>query len=156
MEISYDSLLNLINNNTILIEKIVNSYIKLINQLSNTAINKPSEFIKNLNLINNSGIIYIAFINDVNSDEFKIIASGTCYIEPKIIHNFKNVGHIEDIVVDIDFRGKGIIHNILTYLKNYAKNNNCYKVILDCKHELVNFYEMNGFKNNGNQMSKYF
>ena len=156
MEISYDSLLNLINNNTILIEKIVNSYIKLINQLSNTAINKPSEFIKNLNLINNSGIIYIAFINDVNSDEFKIIASGTCYIEPKIIHNFKNVGHIEDIVVDIDFRGKGIIHNILTYLKNYAKNNNCYKIILDCHESLVKVYSKSEFELKGVQMIIYF
>ncbi len=156
MEFFYDSLLNLINNNNIFIKKIVNSYIKLINQLSNTAINNPSEFIKNLNLINNSGIIYIAFINNVDSDEFKIIASGTCYIEPKIIHNFKNVGHIEDIVVDIDFRGKGLIHNILTYLKNYAKNNNCYKIILDCHESLIKVYSKSDYEIKGVQMAIYF
>ena len=34
--------------------------------------------------------------------------------------------------------------------------NTCYKVILDCKEELVDFYSKNGFNKNGNQMSKYF
>ena len=31
----------------------------------------------------------------------------------------------------------------------------CYKIILDCKDELVDFYKMAGFKKYGNQMAKY-
>lgn len=156
MQIYYDSLLNLIKNNNNLIDKIVNSYVQLINQLSSTTTNNISDFLTNLNLINNSGIIYVGFINDINSDDFKIIASGTCYLEPKIIHNYKNVGHIEDIVVDNDFRGKGIVHNILTFLKNYAKNNNCYKIILDCHEKLIKVYSKSEFELKGVQMVIYF
>lgn len=155
MEIYYESLAKLIKNNSDLIDKIVNSYVQLINQLSTTTIN-ISDFLTNLNLINNSGIIYVGFINDINSDNFKIIASGTCYLEPKIIHNYKNVGHIEDIVVDNDFRGKGIVHNILTYLKNYAKNNNCYKITLDCHESLVKVYSKSEYELKGVQMVIYF
>ncbi len=155
MEICYAPLVKLIKNNNDLIDKIVNSYVQLINQLSTTTIN-ISDFLTNLNLINNSGIIYVGFINDINSDDFKIIASGTCYLEPKIIHNYKNVGHIEDIVVDNDFRGKGIVHNILTLLKNYAKNNNCYKITLDCHENLVKVYSKSEFELKGVQMVIYF
>ena len=155
MIINYYIFLNLINNNNNSINKIVNSYVQLINQLSITTMN-ISNFLENLNLINNSGIIYVGFINDVNSNDFKIIATGTCYLEPKIIHNYKNVGHIEDIVVDNDFRGKGIVHNILTLLKNYAKNNNCYKITLDCHENLVKVYSKSEYELKGVQMVIYF
>ena len=46
-------------------------------------------------------------------EEFIIIASGTIIIEPKIIRGGQNVGHIEDIVVKNNFRGKGISKAIL-------------------------------------------
>ena len=155
MDIKYSSLYTLINDNCNIKEKIINSYIQLIKQLSNTITSNSDDFIKNLSLINNSGIIYVAYLNLPTSDDFIIVASGTCFLEPKIIHNFMNVGHIEDIVVDINYRGKGIIHNILNLLKNYAVDNNCYKVILDCHQDLIKVYSKYEYELKGVQMAIY-
>ena len=155
-EINYLSLLSLIQDYPLFKERIIESYNKLIKQLSDTVIYDVDNFIKNLIKINNYGIIYIAYLNIPSSDEFIIVASGTCFLESKIIHNFMNVGHIEDIVVDSNFRGKGIVHNILNYLKNYAVSNNCYKVILDCHQDLVKVYSKSNYIEKGIQMAIYF
>jgi glucosamine-phosphate N-acetyltransferase len=155
-EIAYLSLLSLLNNFPIHKEKIIMSYLKLIKQLSDTVVYDVDKFILNLDQINNYGIIYVACLNLPFSDDFIIIGSGTCFLEPKIIHNFMNVGHIEDIVVDANFRGKGIVHNILNNLKNYAVSNNCYKVILDCHSDLVKVYSKSSYTQKGVQMAIYF
>jgi len=155
-QISYLSLLSLLNDYPSYKEKIIMSYYQLIKQLSDTVNHDIDKFILNLNQINNYGIIYIACLNLPTSNEFIIVASGTCFLEPKIIHNFMNVGHIEDIVVDINFRGKGIVHNILNHLKNYAVSNNCYKVILDCHPDLVKLYSKSNYIQKGVQMTIYF
>ena len=155
-EIIYLSLCSLINDYYSHREKIIMSYYKLIKQLSDTVVYDIDKFVFNLNKINNYGIIYVACLNLPPSDEFIVVASGTCFLEPKIIHNFMNVGHIEDIVVDTNFRGKGIVHNILNYLKNYAVSNNCYKVILDCHSDLVKVYSKSNYVKKGVQMAIYF
>jgi glucosamine-phosphate N-acetyltransferase len=93
--------------------------------------------------------------DDINNT-FEIIASGTIIIEPKIIRCGRNVGHIEDIVVAKHMRGKGISSEILNILKEIAKENNCYKVILDCNDDVKNIYIKNGFEIRGIQMAKYF
>jgi glucosamine-phosphate N-acetyltransferase len=155
-QITYLSLLSLLVNYPSYKEKIITSYLKLIKQLSDTIDYDVDKFMVNLNQINNYGIIYIASLNLPHSDNFIIVASGTCFLEPKIIHNFMNVGHIEDIVVDANFRGKGIVHNILNHLKNYAVSNNCYKVILDCHPDLVKVYSKSSYIQKGVQMAIYF
>ena len=82
--------------------------------------------------------------------------SGTVFIEPKLIRGASNVAHIEDIVVDPNFRGKKIAHSILSTLKLFAIKNSCYKVILDCDSKLQEFYEKNDFEVKQIQMGKYF
>lgn len=86
----------------------------------------------------------------------KIIGTGTLLIENKIIHNMGKVGHIEDIVVNKNFRGKGIGKIIINYLNNISFNNNCYKTILDCSENNIIFYEKCGFNKKEIQMAKYF
>jgi len=155
-QISYLSLLSLLIDYPSYKEKIIISYLKLIKQLSDTVVYDYDKFMVNLNHINNYGIIFVAFLNLPPTDDFVIIGSGTCFLEPKIIHNFMNVGHIEDIVVDTNFRGKGIVYNILNHLKNYAVSNNCYKVILDCHPDLVKVYSKSNYIQKGVQMAIYF
>jgi len=155
-EILYLSLLSLLNEYSSYKEKIIMIYLKLIKQLSDTVVYDYDKFILNLNQINNYGIIFVACLNLPTTDDFVIIGSGTCFLEPKIIHNFMNVGHIEDVVVDANFRGKGVVHNILNHLKNYAVSNNCYKVILDCHSELVKVYSKSNYTQKGVQMAIYF
>ena len=45
----------------------------------------------------------------LDDNPFKIIASGTVIIEPKIIRNGMSCGHIEDIIVKKEYRGGNII-----------------------------------------------
>ena len=86
----------------------------------------------------------------------KIVGTITLLIEQKLIHSGKCVGHIEDLVVDKDHNGMGIAKELLAYTLQIAKDNNCYKVILDCDKKLISFYEKSGFKEKEVQMTQYF
>ena len=78
-----------------------------------------------------------------------IVGCATLIIENKIIHNGSKVGHIEDVVVDINHRNLGIGKLLIDHCVSVAKNVGCYKVILDCDPENALFYERCGFKING-------
>ena len=84
--------------------------------------------------------------------EGKIIGSTTLLIETKFIHNGGKVGHIEDVVVDKEHQRKGIGEKIVKYLLKYAKEQGCYKTILDCADDIKPFYEKLGFKHNANAL----
>ena len=101
------------------------------------------------------GCIIVGYIDNPTSDKFKIIASGTIIIEPKIIRGCKNVGHVEDIVVSEEYRGNCICNDILEMLKTIAREKDCYKIILDCFENLKSVYSKSKFKESGIQMSLY-
>jgi glucosamine-phosphate N-acetyltransferase len=153
--IQFVNLFDFTNNNLLFLETIKSKYIKLLSEL--TICNDISNelFINNISSINNIGIIYIGFVGSLFEKTFDIVCSGTIIIEPKIIRNGNSVGHIEDIVVKSDYRGKGISNILLNLLKKYGFEHNCYKIILDCNESVIKVYEKNGFKNNGFQMVIY-
>lgn len=93
-------------------------------------------------------------IRDISSD--KIVAVGSLFIERKFIHNLSSVGHIEDIVVDKDYRGLGLGKSIVDHLVSVAKKHECYKVILNCNKNNIGFYNKCGFKEKEIEMSLYF
>ena len=103
------SLKNFINDENI--ENVKNNYIKLLSSLTITSNISTSDFIKYIDDIYKNGIIYISII-----DNTKIIASGTIFLEQKIIRNGQKVGHIEDIVIDPKFRGLSLSSNIINKL----------------------------------------
>jgi glucosamine-phosphate N-acetyltransferase len=150
------NLLNLLNDNFDKIEIIRDSYLLLLSYLTITSYLDSSHFLLNLTKINQQGEVIVAYTGSLADDTFEIIASGTIFIEPKIIREGKNVGHIEDIVVSKKWRGQGISHQILDRLKDIARENKCYKVILDCSEEVKNVYIKNGFQVKGIQMAEYF
>jgi len=122
-------------------------YINLINQLSLTAYGcYPlfSKFVKNLNERHKVWVI----------EEYQqIIGTITVWIEPKVIHGYNNVCHIEDVVVDEKHQKKGLGKKLMNKAINYAKEMKCYKVILDCSHKNVQFYKKCGFIKNESQMA---
>ena len=99
------------------------------------------------------------FINNNSSNSIvglfnnKIVAYGSLVIENKITGVV--AGHIEDIVVDIEVRGKMIGVLLVKELIKIAKANECYRITLFCKDSLVNFYARNGFEVNNIVMKKY-
>jgi glucosamine-phosphate N-acetyltransferase len=85
--------------------------------------------------------IYVAVGNNG-----QIIGSITLLVEQKFIHNAGKIGHIEDVVTRKEYSGKGIGSALVQKCIEAAKEEKCYKVILDCSLDNVAFYEKAGFR----------
>ena len=83
----------------------------------------------------------------------KIVAYGSIVIENKI--RGEVAGHIEDIVVDREVRGKMVGVSLIKELIAIAKKKGCYRITLFCKEKLEKFYSRNGFKVDSILMKKY-
>lgn len=86
----------------------------------------------------------------------KIIASCYICIIPNLTYNGKSIGYIENVITDEEHRKKGIGRKIMKMAIDYAKEENCYKVVLQSGINRVNahqFYESIGF--NGNSKKAY-
>jgi glucosamine-phosphate N-acetyltransferase len=94
----------------------------------------------------------------IEDTDRRIVTSASVFIEQKLIHNMGKVGHIEDVVVSSDFRGHGLGKRIVNTCLDYAKTQECYKCILDCSEENVNFYKKcnKDFQVKGVEMALYY
>jgi len=96
---------------------------------------------KILEKIKNAGNIRIfVAIKDSN-----IVGSITAIIEQKFIHNGGKICHIEDVVTRKGFEKLGIGSQLVEKVLELAKNEKCYKVILNCSEYNLKFYENLGF-----------
>jgi len=86
----------------------------------------------------------------VTESDGKIVATGKLRIEPKF---GDPVAHIEDVVVHSEFRGKNIGKYLIEQLKIIASKSACYKIVLECKENLQEFYSKCGFKKEGVEMT---
>jgi glucosamine-phosphate N-acetyltransferase len=123
-------------------------FLELLDQLSDTPKISKTEFENHLKNVNSN--IFVIEKDNV------IVASGSVLIEKKIIHNGGKVGHMEDIVVHKSNRGEKLGQIIVEHLINFAKEKGCYKIIADCKDELLKFYNKTGFEQRGIQIAIYF
>ena len=95
MEIEYKNLSELIKNNKI---DFKNQYLNILSKLSYTPIISNEIFFNNLNKIFQNGNIIVAL------HKKQIIGTGTLFLQPKLSHGGKNIGQIEDIVIDDNYR----------------------------------------------------
>jgi len=102
--------------------------------------------------------IYQNFLNQDNVNGYvymekdKIVGYGSIVYETKIRGG--KVGHIEDIVVKREHRGKNIGKKIIDSLIQNSRKKKCYKVSLVCKENNIGFYEKCGLVLDGFSMSK--
>jgi glucosamine-phosphate N-acetyltransferase len=68
------------------------------------------------------------FVLVVVDSEDRVVASGTILLERKFIHNLGVVGHIEDLAVARDQKGKKMGLRVLEALVHVANCNGAYKV----------------------------
>jgi glucosamine-phosphate N-acetyltransferase len=120
-------------------EKDITQVLKLLEQLT-IVYEKDFDPITIFNNLPNTTHIF------VYEEDNKIIGVATLLIEQKFIHSGGKVGHIEDVVVDKDCRECGVGKKLLQHCIQTAKENDCYKVILDCEEYNQAFYEKCGFK----------
>lgn len=128
-----------------------NGFLELLSQLTIVDADKISykDFCNHLKKIS-SKIIVLQRLNDN-----KIIATGSLFIENKFIHNLGSVAHIEDVVVLDEYRLNGLGKKIITELVQMARDMNCYKIILDCSDENIEFYKKLGFIKKAHCMAIY-
>lgn len=128
-------------------------YFNLLSQL--TVCSEPTfeDFLKQIEEINLNDLIKIIVIEHLK--ENKIIGSITMLIEPKFIRNLGKVCHIEDVVVDINYRSLKLGAQLLLICEEYSKAINCYKIILDCDEKVAGFYEKSNYKKKSLGMAKY-
>ena len=127
-----------------------NHIINLLGQLTYTPAISDTDFKGIVNSLPDNIEIFVYTIDEIP------IGMATILVEQKIIHGGKCVGHIEDVVVDKQHRGKGIAKTLLQHCIAYGKNNNCYKVILDCGPDMISYYENCGFSSKNIGMAHYF
>lgn len=124
------------------------------------------QLLEQLTVVNSNEINFddfCSYFNNLNShiivirnNDNKVIATASILIEKKFIHKLSSVGHIEDVVVDKNYRGFKLGKLMIDYLVNYAKEKGCYKVILGCSKENVDFYKKCGFDDKNIEMCLYF
>jgi glucosamine-phosphate N-acetyltransferase len=128
-------------------------YLNLLSELTNVGYVDYTSFEQQYHRINqniNNHKIIVIIKDDA------IIGTGTILIEPKMIHNCRNVGHIEDVVIFKKYQGCGFGKKLINELINIAKSENCYKVILNCSDEMRPFYEHLGFTQKNAEMEHRF
>jgi glucosamine-phosphate N-acetyltransferase len=81
-----------------------------------------------------------------------IIGIVKCVLEVKLSPDKKYVGHIEDLFVMDNYRKCGFGYKLADYSLNYLKDKDCYKIVLDCKSDMIGFYNRLGFTNSGANM----
>ena len=116
-------------------------YISLINSFRPIGLDITRETFEELyDTIFLNSIIFVLEINDI------IVAATTLLIEQKFIHKLSKYGHIEDVIVNNEYRGKGYGKKIIKHVVDYCKKNSFYKITLTCEEKSINFYEKNNFQ----------
>jgi len=136
-------------------------YLTLINDFRSTNLNISQEYFNdiydkimpnttnttNTNKTNGNTIIVCEYMG-------KLIGSITILLEQKFIHNFALYAHIEDVFVSEDFRHMKIGSEMVKEALQYCKTINVFKVLLNCRKELEEFYSLNNFEKRQINMSQ--
>ncbi|MDR2546528.1 MAG: GNAT family N-acetyltransferase [Lachnospiraceae bacterium] len=84
-------------------------------------------------------------------DDGKVVSSCYLAIIPDLTRNGKAIGFIENVITDECYRRKGIGKRVVEMAIEFAKEKNCYKVVLQSgvkRTEAHKFYKSIGFDDN--------
>jgi glucosamine-phosphate N-acetyltransferase len=126
------------------------NYLQLLSQLTEVGHITLEEFFSIFAKIQSQ--IWVFEDKDAN----KIVASASIFLEQKFIHGGGIVAHLEDVVVDKSYRGNKLGQKLIANIVEIARESGAYKIIADCKTELLSFYSKNGFEKRGEQIAIYF
>ncbi len=125
------------------LEKLKKKHLKeVINLVSKLSEYRPAEdrledIWKNLHKQKNS-------LSIVATDKKTIVGYGCIFVNQTVRGG--KIAYIEDIICDNSYRKKGIGQSIMKQLFNFAKNNKCYKIVLQCTKDKTSFYKKCGYE----------
>eukprot|EP01024_Parvocaulis_polyphysoides_P070236 TRINITY_DN86530_c0_g1_i1.p1 TRINITY_DN86530_c0_g1~~TRINITY_DN86530_c0_g1_i1.p1 ORF type:complete len:162 (-),score=32.93 TRINITY_DN86530_c0_g1_i1:318-803(-) len=129
-------------------------FLRVLEQLTTVGDINKDDFKRRFEFVNKSTDYRIIVVEDTENK--RIAGTAALIVERKFIHGCGMVGHIEDVVVLTDYRGKKLGQKLVVALAETSQKLGCYKVILDCAEDNVKFYEKCGFEKKEVQMVKYF
>lgn len=83
--------------------------------------------------------------------EGEVVGTASYFLEPKLFHGGNVACHIEDVATKKDFQKCGVASKIIKHIIDSVEDFS-YKIILNCKEELIPFYEKIGFHKHEQQM----
>lgn len=127
-----------------------NGFLEVINTFTKTPIKITYEqFVEHLTKAQAQNALVLVAVDDNN----KIVGTVKVLIEYKLHNNLAKMAHIEDVAVHPDYRKQRIGTQLVAKALEYTTD--CYKVVLSCKPELVNFYESHNFVPSGTTLTLY-
>ena len=133
-------------------EKYFFQIIKLLQVISNFYPNPNSKKFIWESFINQKNVYsFMAIDHNAESFDKELVGFGSLHLSRKVRGGL--IGFIEDIAILDNYRGNGIGKSILKKLITKAKEESCYKLVLECREEKKEFYQKIGFKKSGFSMS---
>jgi GNAT superfamily N-acetyltransferase len=125
----------------------ISQYLECVASLNNSGVSlSDEESIKfALQLRPTNILTWVGLVED------NIVATASTIMERKLRYD-QLCCHIEDVGTHPLHRGKGYGREIVNYCIKLAKQNQCYKVKLNCNPNLVDFYGKIGFIDGGIHM----
>uniref|UniRef100_A0A1I7U3N9 glucosamine-phosphate N-acetyltransferase n=1 Tax=Caenorhabditis tropicalis TaxID=1561998 RepID=A0A1I7U3N9_9PELO len=132
----------------------MDQYLKLLEQLTSVGYLSKNDFEQRFATMKTAESYFIVILEDIASS--KIIGAASLVTETKYNLNCELRGRVEDVVVDESQRGKklGVLLNKI--LVEMAKKLGVFKLSLECKTELIPFYEKFGYKESLKFMAQRF
>ena len=130
-------------------------FLNLLNYLTTTNDTSYDLFCEQYDLIKKCPTNHIYVLTIHKDDKEILIGTFKLIIEFKFHNNFANMGHIEDVVIFPEYRNKGCGKCIIDFAVKECFNSKCYKIVLNCNDNNVEFYKKCGFKEKGKEMTMY-
>lgn len=87
----------------------------------------------------------------VAEESGRLVSSCVCVIIPNLTREQRPYALIENVITDMDFRGRGLATACLDYAREIARRENCYKIMLltgSKQQSTLRFYEKAGYNQN--------
>jgi glucosamine-phosphate N-acetyltransferase len=81
----------------------------------------------------------------VAEEDGKVVGTAMMHLQPKLSYHCGMAAHLEDLVVDKEYRGNGAGKLLLEAAITKAKEHDCYKLLLTCYAKTAVYYEKFGF-----------
>ena len=127
-------------------EKDLESLIKLYEQLDDANGNFTAEDARKIWKTEIEGNKKIKYYGAVENG--KVISTCYCLIIPNLTRLGSSIAFVENVVTDSKYRGQGLGRKVMEMAIEFARENNCYKVILQSasfRKEAHQFYKNLGF-----------
>jgi len=118
-------------------------FLELLGQLTRVGPLDRTAFNRRFDEMKNSGCHYVVVVEDKNKG--RVVGSSTLAIELKFIHEAGLRARLEDVVVAEESRGQRLGQLLVETVRLLARDLGCYKLSLDCKDQVIPFYNTLGF-----------